>query len=739
MKKLLVVLFVLLIPISFIYADSWKVFEPNFSYYNGRIRMNITLPSGAISNAFSVADGKTLLVVPDALPLLIDAAGNKSDEYAGDFKALSYQFSPLTSVIEKNKGEFYFQNTHLLACYNPATKKWEGFNTSGKQNNSTIPTLPCQNIFGVTFDLDGHLILTGTNDDEPFVALLKDNQWEIIKIIDTDRASLAEDKSYPNIKQLNITENKRLFDGYIFTSPVINSDGSLWMLSGTKNGKKLIKLERGSISTVDENVIELKTNHKGGLIYSKKDGIYQLEGEKKAERIIKETPLSIYVDSCNDLWYSVSAPTLSSMLPIHHKEIVYLKKMNLNTQAEVVYKYENTPFHTDITGINGNVNGDKVFVGGGLYILEKTDLTPYQEKWEIQSAGYLPSEAFGQIAYMKVNKNGITPSAISDFGTFSDNRWASVYENGKWEHYKINVEKEANLPLGMKGTQPRNVCNSSKGLFIGTNNDGLMIYDKSQQKALNVEGYNKKEYGESAREIVEDKQGNIWIATDKGLLKYDGATFTKFDKKSSEMKSNKVNCLYVSPNGVLWVGTGGDGVFAYDGAQWTPYTKKQGVKNDNITSLCGVGETVYASGVNMFKISKTLFKIENGTVSSEELPFSIASNAIDADEEGNLWLFSYKAGNVLIKDKDGSSSKVFNDDNSPLPSVGNVSYAYCFNGEVCIRMNYESMWGYESKDKAARKPGEDPFSKSADETIAEQYQNRMNTFDGDVIYILKRK
>lgn len=53
-------------------------------------------------------------------------------------------------------------------------------------------------------------------------------------------------------------------------------------------------------------------------------------------------------------------------------------------------------------------------------------------------------------------------------------------------------------------------------------------------------------------EIIKDKTGIMWIATESGLNKYDGYTFTEIN----ELKGYKINTLYFdSAKNALWVGT----------------------------------------------------------------------------------------------------------------------------------------------------------------------------------------
>lgn len=66
--------------------------------------------------------------------------------------------------------------------------------------------------------------------------------------------------------------------------------------------------------------------------------------------------------------------------------------------------------------------------------------------------------------------------------------------------------------------------------------------------------------------ILEDKQGNTWIASDKeGVCKYDGKTFTYFDYDDG-LCNNQIRTIYEHPNGEIWF-EGGYGLSYYNGKE----------------------------------------------------------------------------------------------------------------------------------------------------------------------------
>jgi len=65
--------------------------------------------------------------------------------------------------------------------------------------------------------------------------------------------------------------------------------------------------------------------------------------------------------------------------------------------------------------------------------------------------------------------------------------------------------------------------------------------------------------------ILQDKNGFIWIATEEGLNKFDGKSFTHFaiNKGRYSLSHNRTQAMILAPDGNIWAGTS-DGLNIYD-------------------------------------------------------------------------------------------------------------------------------------------------------------------------------
>ncbi len=66
-------------------------------------------------------------------------------------------------------------------------------------------------------------------------------------------------------------------------------------------------------------------------------------------------------------------------------------------------------------------------------------------------------------------------------------------------------------------------------------------------------------------DVVQDRKGYIWVATEAGLNRFDGREFDLYTKHNSGLKGNEINALLPDPvEDKLWISTIYDGLHVYD-------------------------------------------------------------------------------------------------------------------------------------------------------------------------------
>ena len=94
-----------------------------------------------------------------------------------------------------------------------------------------------------------------------------------------------------------------------------------------------------------------------------------------------------------------------------------------------------------------------------------------------------------------------------------------------------------------------------------------------------------------ANDIVETKDGYIWIGAYAGLYRYDGKSFERMGK---EQNITNVTCLYVDQKGRLLVGTNDSGVQIYEDGSFFAVTIKEGLPVNSVRSFAEAPDgTIY--------------------------------------------------------------------------------------------------------------------------------------------------
>jgi hypothetical protein len=97
-----------------------------------------------------------------------------------------------------------------------------------------------------------------------------------------------------------------------------------------------------------------------------------------------------------------------------------------------------------------------------------------------------------------------------------------------------------------------------------------LIYTGLVSQAWNI--FNTSNSGIPSNNIVKivaDKQGNKWIATDDGVVKYDGTSWIVY-RPNNGVFSNVITALAIEDNGILWASSQA-GIQRFDGNTWTRF------------------------------------------------------------------------------------------------------------------------------------------------------------------------
>jgi ligand-binding sensor domain-containing protein len=88
--------------------------------------------------------------------------------------------------------------------------------------------------------------------------------------------------------------------------------------------------------------------------------------------------------------------------------------------------------------------------------------------------------------------------------------------------------------------------------------------------------------GGVVRAVIQDRKGNIWIASWEGIIRYDGKSFTNI---TSKVSSARFFSVLEDRKGNFWFATVGSGVYYYDGKYFQHFTTKEGLGGNIVLSI----------------------------------------------------------------------------------------------------------------------------------------------------------
>jgi len=141
----------------------------------------------------------------------------------------------------------------------------------------------------------------------------------------------------------------------------------------------------------------------------------------------------------------------------------------------------------------------------------------------------------------------------------------------------------------------------------------------------------------SVKKVFQDSRGYIWVGTQEGLVRFDGAEFRLYDKsRYPGLRSNFIWDIAEDRAGNLWLATQGGGISRFDGTQFTSYDTADGLANNVVNQII-----MAEDGSLLIATENGLSRFKEGRLSSYRFPNGANTNDIRAllqDPEGNLFV-----------------------------------------------------------------------------------------------------
>jgi ligand-binding sensor domain-containing protein len=158
------------------------------------------------------------------------------------------------------------------------------------------------------------------------------------------------------------------------------------------------------------------------------------------------------------------------------------------------------------------------------------------------------------------------------------------------------------------------------------------------------------------RNIIQDRNGNIWIAAFDGIFRYDGMYFTNI---TSKVSSARFFSVLEDRKGNFWFGSIGSGVYYYDGKSFTNFTTRDGLAGNSVTCIYED-----KTGNVWFGASRYDGKSFRNFTTKDGLS-NIDVNSVIEDKTGKFWFAT--RGDTFVYD--GRTFTVFTHDGKPFTNV----------------------------------------------------------------------
>lgn len=179
-------------------------------------------------------------------------------------------------------------------------------------------------------------------------------------------------------------------------------------------------------------------------------------------------------------------------------------------------------------------------------------------------------------------------------------------------------------------------------VWLGTNENGILqLVQSSTQQISQADGL----IDSHVTALSEDREGNVWVASNAGLQRYGGGRFSNYSlPEMVDFKGAKK--LLHATNGDLWIGTWGNGLYRFDGHEYHNYTAENGLSHNNVLGITedSNGQVWIATNIGLSRFNAAT---ENFTTWFEDdgLPQNVLIS-IHADNDGNVWLGTFSSGLV---------------------------------------------------------------------------------------------
>ena len=149
-------------------------------------------------------------------------------------------------------------------------------------------------------------------------------------------------------------------------------------------------------------------------------------------------------------------------------------------------------------------------------------------------------------------------------------------------------------------------------------------------------------------QLIQTRDGYLWLGTNGGLVRFDGVRFTIFDSGNTpELRSNRILALAEDRDGTLWIGTQNGGLTSYSQGRFRNFTTKDGLPDESIFDMAADQQgNLWLSPGGLLRLTGgrfTLYTTRDG------LPSNGSGDICEAPD-GSVW---FRSGDFIMRFHEG--------------------------------------------------------------------------------------
>jgi ligand-binding sensor domain-containing protein/two-component sensor histidine kinase len=193
---------------------------------------------------------------------------------------------------------------------------------------------------------------------------------------------------------------------------------------------------------------------------------------------------------------------------------------------------------------------------------------------------------------------------------------------------------------------------ASDNIWIGSESDGLFIYNQKTRRLIQYTAEHTSRIklgGNTIENIFKDKNGSIWVITNKGFTEFKNSTITvSYLPKDEQQKLLSLSTIAEDRKQNLWIGTYGQGLYIKKNNQsLKPFTGFNALHQfpANLTIFTIMADQFNRLWVGTYGQGLFVINQEDSTIvhlmSDKKNPFSLGYNdvlSIREDKKGGIWI-----------------------------------------------------------------------------------------------------